>query len=185
VRNASFRLELTQGEAERTRKKPGTRRSKPQSPAHLQTSLLWQPINILSTFAEAILSFLLFPTENISTDDPSFEISKDGFRRTQIVRRVFRKIQVLDVTHSTGNITNILQLFYLYIYLVFCLFSAALTAYGGSHARGQISCCCQPIPQPHQHQIRAVSATYTTAHGNAGSLTHWQGQGSNPQPHSS
>ena len=24
-----------------------------------------------------------------------------------------------------------------------------------------------------QHQIRAESATYTTAHGNAGSLTHW------------
>ena len=29
-----------------------------------------------------------------------------------------------------------------------------------------------PIPQPQQHQIRAESATYTTAHNNAGSLTH-------------
>ena len=28
------------------------------------------------------------------------------------------------------------------------------------------------IPQPQQRRIRAVSATYTTAHGNAGSLTH-------------
>ena len=29
-----------------------------------------------------------------------------------------------------------------------------------------------PMPQPQQRQIRAVSATYTTAHSNAGSLTH-------------
>ena len=31
----------------------------------------------------------------------------------------------------------------------------------------------QPTPQPQQHGIRAVSATYTTAHGNTRSLTHW------------
>ena len=30
----------------------------------------------------------------------------------------------------------------------------------------------QPMPKPQQHGIRAESATYTTAHGNAGSLTH-------------
>ena len=29
-----------------------------------------------------------------------------------------------------------------------------------------------PTPQPQEHQIQATSATYTTAHGNAGSLTH-------------
>ena len=29
-----------------------------------------------------------------------------------------------------------------------------------------------PTPQPHQCQIRATSVTYTTAHGNTGSLTH-------------
>ena len=28
------------------------------------------------------------------------------------------------------------------------------------------------IPQPQQHRIRAMSVTYTTAHGNTGSLTH-------------
>ena len=31
---------------------------------------------------------------------------------------------------------------------------------------------CQCTPQPQQHRIQAVSATYTTAHGNAGSSTH-------------
>ena len=45
----------------------------------------------------------------------------------------------------------------------FCLFFAiswaAPGAYGGSQARGRI-------------RAVAVSATYTTAHGNAGSLTH-------------
>ena len=29
------------------------------------------------------------------------------------------------------------------------------------------------MPQPQQYQIQATSATYTTAHGNARSLTHW------------
>ena len=31
---------------------------------------------------------------------------------------------------------------------------------------------CWPMPQPQQHQIRAMSATYTTAHSNARSSTH-------------
>ena len=30
-----------------------------------------------------------------------------------------------------------------------------------------------PMPQPWQHWVRAASATYTTAFGNPGSLTHW------------
>ena len=44
---------------------------------------------------------------------------------------------------------------------------------------------CRPTPQPQQCQIRGVSVTYTTAQGNAGSLTHEQGYGSNLQPHGS
>ena len=38
------------------------------------------------------------------------------------------------------------------------------SAYGGSH---------RPMPEPQQRQIQAASATYTTAHGTTGSLTHW------------
>ena len=48
---------------------------------------------------------------------------------------------------------------------------AALVAYGGSQARGPRSYSCWPTPQP--HQIQAVSVTYTTAHSNSRSLTHW------------
>ena len=34
-------------------------------------------------------------------------------------------------------------------------------------------CSCEPTPQPQQGRIKAASATYTTAHGNTRSLTHW------------
>ena len=36
------------------------------------------------------------------------------------------------------------------------------------------------MPQPQQHQIWAAFVTYTTAHGNAGSLTHWGRPGIEP-----
>ena len=36
------------------------------------------------------------------------------------------------------------------------------------------------MPQPQQCQIQAVSATYTTAHSNNGSLTHWARPGIDP-----
>ena len=46
-------------------------------------------------------------------------------------------------------------------------------AYGGSQARGGISCSYWPKPQPQQCQIQAAAVTYTTARYNSGSLTHW------------
>ena len=62
-----------------------------------------------------------------------------------------------------------------------CLFRASLEAYGGSQARGSNwSCCYQPMPEPQQCQIQATSVTYTTAHGNARSLTHWERPGIKP-----
>ena len=46
-------------------------------------------------------------------------------------------------------------------------------AYGGSQARGLIgAAAAKPMPEPQQRGIRASSANYATAHGNAGSLTH-------------
>ena len=48
------------------------------------------------------------------------------------------------------------------------------------------SCSCWPTPQPQQCGIQAMSLTYTTAHGNTGSLTHWVrpqwDAGLNPHP---
>ena len=51
------------------------------------------------------------------------------------------------------------------LFFVFCLFRAAPTAYGVSQTRGWIG---------------ATSATYTTALGNTGSLTHWARPGIKP-----
>jgi len=42
------------------------------------------------------------------------------------------------------------------------------------------SCSCWPAPQPQQCGIQAASATYTTAHSNTGSLTHWARPGIEP-----
>ena len=42
------------------------------------------------------------------------------------------------------------------------------------------NCSCQSTPQPQQCQIQAASATYTIAHGNARSLTHWARPGIEP-----
>ena len=59
------------------------------------------------------------------------------------------------------------------LFLAFVFFRAAPVAYGGSQDQGSSrSYSCWPKPQPQQHQIRAASETYTTAHGNARSLTH-------------
>ena len=40
------------------------------------------------------------------------------------------------------------------------------------------TCRCHPTPR--QHQIGATSSTYTTAHGNTRSLTHWARPGIEP-----
>ena len=42
------------------------------------------------------------------------------------------------------------------------------------------SCSCRPMLQPQQHGIPATSVTYTTAHSNARSLTHWERPGIKP-----
>ena len=62
------------------------------------------------------------------------------------------------------------------------LFRAALAAYGSSQEvpRWNQSCGSWSTPQPQYHQIQALSVTYTTAHGNAGSLTHWTRPGIEP-----
>ena len=71
---------------------------------------------------------------------------------------------------------------YYYYFFVFAFSWAAPAAYGGSQAPYgvQWSCSHRPRPEPQQLGIRAASAIYTTAHGNAGSLTHWARAGTEP-----
>ena len=61
----------------------------------------------------------------------------------------------------------------------FLLFRATPVAYGGSQARGWIRATATRA-QPQQLGNQAASATYTTAHSNAGSLTHWARPGIEP-----
>ena len=62
-------------------------------------------------------------------------------------------------------------------------FSKAVpTTYGGSQARDLIRAVATGLRhQPQQHRIRAASATHTTVHGNARSLTHWVRLGIEPE----
>ena len=56
---------------------------------------------------------------------------------------------------------------------VFCLFRPAPVVYGGSQAKGLVGAVAAGLPHSHSNlRIRVASSTYTTAHGNTGSLTH-------------
>ena len=58
-------------------------------------------------------------------------------------------------------------------FLSFFFFRAAPMAYEGSQARGRIGAIAASLHHSQQqHGIRALSASYTTAHGDAISLTH-------------
>ena len=101
---------------------------------------------------------------------------------------------------SQHNIFFKVLFFTLKIYLHFCVrvcfFRAAPAAYGGSQVRDRIGATAaglhhsqsnpgsnphlHPIPQPQQRGTKAMSVTYTTAHGNASSLTHWARPGIEP-----
>ena len=71
--------------------------------------------------------------------------------------------------------------FFFFFFLLFLLSRGATAAYGSSQARGSNqSYSCRPTPQQQQPRIQATSATYTTAHGNARSLTHWVRPGIEP-----
>ena len=68
------------------------------------------------------------------------------------------------------------KLLFLFVCLFVCLFwhfRAALVAHRSSQARGPIGAVAAGLWQLQQLQILAASMTYTRAHGNAWSLTHW------------
>ena len=84
------------------------------------------------------------------------------------------KVKSWKVIYSNKEYSNTLfcdkWLSRLTVIIVFCFcccfafLGLHSATYGGSRARGQIRAV-----QPQQHQIRAASVIYTTAHGNTGS----------------
>ena len=91
-------------------------------------------------------------------------------------------MKALKVNNMYKYIIGFFVCLFVCLLFVFLPFSwATSTVCGGSQARGlNRSCSCQPTPEPQQLGIRAVSAAYTTAHGNARSLTHWTRPGIEP-----
>ena len=78
------------------------------------------------------------------------------------------------ITGSNYTIMGIHWLIFHSILFFFFLFRAASMAHTDSQARGlNWSCSCRPQTQPQPRQIQASSVTYTTAHSNTRSLTHW------------
>ena len=69
---------------------------------------------------------------------------------------------------------------FIIIIIIILLFRATLRAMEVPRLGSNWSCSPWPTPQPQQHGIWAASMTYTTAHGNAGPLTHWARPGMQP-----
>ena len=63
--------------------------------------------------------------------------------------------------------------FFLFLVFCFCYLESTCSIWKFSGLGSNWSCSCWPMLQPQQCQNRATSAMYTTAHSNAGSLTHW------------
>ena len=84
---------------------------------------------------------------------------------------------MISVKNNEGMCSEQVQIplkwLFLLLFFFFPAFSrAASMAYGGSQAKG-LTRRCSLWPEPQQCQICSEFVTYTTAQGNAGSLTHW------------
>ena len=90
-------------------------------------------------------------------------------------------LSILMLLASLHIILLLRLLLLLFSLLLFLVFMATPVAYRSSQTRGwSHSCWPTSQPQPQPHQIQAPSATYTTAHGNPGSWTHWARPGIKP-----
>ena len=67
------------------------------------------------------------------------------------------------------------------VFFFHLFFRAPQAAYGSSQARGRIGAAAACLHHSQQPGIWAASATYTIAHGNARSLTHWVRTGIKPE----
>ena len=82
----------------------------------------------------------------------------------------------LDFSVSLSWHTHFLS-FFLFFFFQGCMCGKwKFTGCQGSN----LSCSSWPTPQPQQRRIQAISASYTTAQGNARYLTHWARPGIEP-----
>ena len=77
------------------------------------------------------------------------------------------------------------MLLFIYLFIYFCIFRVPPVARGGSQAGGRIRAAAASLATATATAKGDLSCVCDlhTAHSNAGSLTHEQGQGSNLHPH--
>ena len=61
----------------------------------------------------------------------------------------------------------------IFVFWSFCLFTAKSAAHGGAQVRGPIGTVATGLYHSYSNAGSKGSVTYTTAHANAGSLSHW------------
>ena len=75
----------------------------------------------------------------------------------------------LRVVRSLQQYYASMMIFFIFIFNFFQSHTCSIWRFPGQGSNW--SCTCQPTPQPQQRRTGSTFATYTTAHGNAGSLT--------------
>ena len=87
-------------------------------------------------------------------------------------RSAFYDPRLLSI--NNGNLFGTLSFYF----FVFCIFRTTPVAYAGSQARGRIRAVAAGLI--HSNMRSEPCTPYTTAHGNARSLTHWKRPGIKP-----
>ena len=149
------------------------------SPSVLKTQILADPIYVFGPPEPQTLSvwnWMHLPPRTELFSPCIIHLSK---RETKGLQDICKWLSGCILNHLPSS-TKASHLI-LIIIIILSFSRAAPTAHGGSQARGSNwSRSHQPTPEPQQRGIRAASASHTTAHGNAGSLTHWARPGIKP-----
>ena len=100
---------------------------------------------------------------------PILDSRKWRWRRWNCLTRIIGPVSG-QVRIWTGSLA--LRGFRLFVVVLFFFFLGLYPQHGGSQARGQIRASAAGLHHSHSNARSELSVTYTTAHGNAGSLTH-------------
>ena len=91
----------------------------------------------------------------------------------------FLRVLFIIVTFSNVLLSSFLFLSFFLFFFWWGGCSCSIWKFPGQGSNRSYN--CHSTPQPQKCQIWATSATYTTACGNARSLTHWVGPGIEPE----
>ena len=149
------------------------------------TSYLWckkVPVMLKEKKTKPKTSAALFPSipqhepetqRHIEMYDVTFnsQINSDFFLLATFPRSVANKISCL--IWRTHPCSNDATFFVTAFFFPFCFLGLHLWHTEIPRLGVESELQLPAIPQPQQHQIQALSVNYATAHGSAGSLTHW------------